>query len=71
MTARHTRFRYRVLGGHVHVRVFSGPDADHLGKNGDLCFEAGDEWDTFRSCVTYGARLCPNHYQVEFMEEES
>ena len=43
----HFRFRYRIEGGHVHVRVFSGRDR-HMthGKNGDLVF-ALDEWPAF------------------------
>jgi len=38
------RVYYKILGGHVHCRVFSGkaPDLTH-GKNGDLTFSV-EEW---------------------------
>lgn len=31
-------------GGHTHIRVFVGPDADHRAKAGDLVFR-NEEWD--------------------------
>lgn len=37
------RYRYRLLGGHAHVRVFAGKDFDHLAKCGDLVFRL-EEW---------------------------
>ena len=39
------RVYYKVLGGHVHCRVFSGkaPDLTHA-KNGDLAFSV-EEWN--------------------------
>ena len=40
------RVYYKIIGGHVHCRVFSGPDI-HLthGKNGDLVFSV-KEWES-------------------------
>lgn len=46
----YVRLRYRLLGGHVHVRVFVGKDVDHLQKSGDLVLRE-DEWPTFRDFV--------------------
>ena len=40
------KFNHELLGGHVHIAVFSGPDKDHLGKCGDLVMRA-EEWDQF------------------------
>lgn len=37
------RYRYRLLGGHAHVRVFAGKDFDHLAKCGSLVFRL-EEW---------------------------
>jgi hypothetical protein len=31
-------------GGHTHVRVFAGPDADHRAMCGELVF-TNEEWD--------------------------
>lgn len=32
----HLRYRYEVLGGHTHCRVFMGPDRQHLASCGSL-----------------------------------
>jgi hypothetical protein len=40
------KLNHELLGGHVHIAVFSGADRDHLGKCGDLVMRA-DEWDQF------------------------
>jgi hypothetical protein len=44
------RLYYRRLGGHIHVRFFSGQHkrVTH-GKNGDLTFRA-EEWESFLRC---------------------
>jgi len=39
------RLRFRVLGGHTHVRVFAGK-GETLGKCGDLVFR-NEEWEAF------------------------
>jgi hypothetical protein len=46
----HFRVRWKKLGGHVHVRVFTaGRPALTHGKNGDLVFRE-DEWEAFLRC---------------------
>ena len=41
------KLRYKVLGGHTHVRLFSGTRLDGtFGKNGDLIFR-NEEWEEF------------------------
>jgi hypothetical protein len=57
------RFRWKVLGGHVHVRVFMGTDADHLGKNGDLTFRI-EEWKAFIDGI-----VSTNLLTVSFVED--
>jgi len=37
------KLRYRVRGGHVHVRVFTAPRGLSFAKSGDLVFAAA-EW---------------------------
>ena len=45
------RIYYQQRGGHVHCRVFSGPDGNRtLGKSGDLVFTA-EEWPTVKACL--------------------
>ena len=40
----HFRFRWRKLGGHVHVNVWSGTERDTThGRNGELVFRE-NEW---------------------------
>lgn len=36
------RLYYKKLGGHVHCRLFCGPQKGALGKCGDLSFRAGE-----------------------------
>lgn len=50
-----TRFRYVEGPAHTEVRVFSGPDADHLGLNGRLTFLAA-EWAALRATLAAGER---------------
>lgn len=46
----HLRARYKKLGGHVHVRMFVGSNAQvTLGKMGDLSM-THDEWEAFLRC---------------------
>jgi hypothetical protein len=43
----HFRFRYRQLGGHVHVRLFTGEARERThDHNGTLAFRE-DEWRIF------------------------
>lgn len=47
----HFRFRYRIEGGYVHVRAFSGKARNMThGKNGDLCFDL-EEWTALLQCL--------------------
>lgn len=41
------KYRYRVLGGHTHVRVFTGKGINGLGLSGTLIFR-NEEWDEFK-----------------------
>jgi hypothetical protein len=47
------RFRYEVLGGHTHVRLFAGRGTLSLGKCGDLVFR-NEEWHAFVKEVNRG-----------------
>lgn len=54
------RYRYKVLGGHTHVRVFCGESPDHtLAKCGDLTFR-NEEFETLKD----GVRV-----DLEFVED--
>lgn len=53
----HVRMRYRVAGGHVNVRVFTGPDADHLALTGELN-ERVEEWIGFRRALATVDFVC-------------
>jgi hypothetical protein len=56
------RLRYRVLGGHVHCRLFTAPASDQtFAKSGDLVFRV-EEWDAVRAA---GAKA-----GFEFVPEE-
>lgn len=64
------RFRYEVLGGHTHVRLFAGKGAGSLGKCGGLIFR-NEEWTAFRKEVeraitggSHGVGTC-----IEFIPE--
>lgn len=45
------KFNHELLGGHVHIAVFSGKDRDHLGKCGDLVMRE-EEWSFFAHHLT-------------------
>jgi hypothetical protein len=55
------RMRFKAMGGHIHVRVFTSHDGHNFAKNGDLVFDE-DEWrvvsERFR------------HINVEILEED-
>jgi hypothetical protein len=77
------RVRFRVLGGHVHARVFAsefGAETAH-GGNGTLTFRL-TEWPAFRRILEHGAKhAIPDRYilpsdplhhivaRVEFIDE--
>lgn len=61
MTRLRFLFRWRLLGGHVHVRVFAGTEDGTLGKAGDLVFYAA-EWAAFRDRL--GAMLLPGTHAI-------
>jgi hypothetical protein len=45
------RFRWELLGGHVHVRVFAGQEnSSSFGKAGELVFRE-EEWADFRRLI--------------------
>lgn len=44
------RFRHEDLGGHVHVRLFSGQYGQALAKLGDLAFSS-EEWEEFKHAL--------------------
>jgi hypothetical protein len=48
------KFNHELLGGHVHIAVFSGKDRDHLGKCGDLVMRE-EEWPEFKETLIKGA----------------
>jgi hypothetical protein len=53
------RLRYRVLGGHVHCRVFTAPTiADTFVNTGELTFSVG-EWPALRALLAPVAELLP------------
>lgn len=59
------RLRYRVQGGHVHVRLFSGRAREMThAKCGDLTFRV-DEWQPFLACL----RCCMYHVEVVHEDE--
>lgn len=64
----HVRFRHEQKGGHVHVRVFSGPDESHLGKCGDLVFTES-EWRDFESVLGKGAEVTTESCGVSVLPE--
>jgi hypothetical protein len=47
------KLNHELLGGHVHIAVFSGKDRDHLGKCGDLVMRA-EEWPEFVAALLHG-----------------
>lgn len=55
------RLYYQTLGGHVHVRVFSGKSKELThGKNGDLVFSV-EEWPVMYAKFTSIAEVRPEH----------
>lgn len=47
------RIRYRTLRGHVHAHFWSsesGPNTTH-GKNGELVFRVGEDWEAFKALI--------------------
>lgn len=46
------RIRFEQAGGHVHMRLFSGPHEGALGKCGDLCMRV-EEFYQFRDIATF------------------
>ena len=53
--------RDELLGGHVHIGVFIGKDADHLQKAGDVCVDA-DQWTQVHSMFACGAQVAGFEY---------
>ena len=49
------KFYYKVLGGHTHVRVFSGPLEGTCGKAGELILRNG-EWEVLREVLHTSSR---------------
>lgn len=64
----HLRIRYKLMGHHVHCRVFCGEVADQAhGLAGDLCFRR-DEWEALKMLALEG---CGPHArnQVQLVDE--
>lgn len=59
------RFRYKVLGGHTHVRVFAGRGEGSLGNCGSLAFR-NEEWEAFKNAFAEPATISDD---VEFVED--
>ena len=47
------KLKYKVGGGHTWVRLFAGPDVDHLGKCGEFTMR-NEEWMVFRFVLAGG-----------------
>lgn len=66
------RIRYRLIGGHVHAHFWSsefGPGTSH-GKNGELVFRAGKDWEQFKTIIECGADdIVANPPTVVFIDE--
>ena len=65
------RFRFKVQGGHTHVRVFAGKEPGSPGKCGDLVFR-NEEWNEFRKVVEYAITRKPEGVGtcIEFLPEQ-
>lgn len=50
------KFKAKVGGGHTWVQLFAGPDADHLGKCGEVTMR-NEEWAIFKLLLAGGDRL--------------
>lgn len=53
----HLRIRYALAGGHVHCRLFTGPDVDHLALAGELN-ERVESWVAFRRALPTADFVC-------------
>lgn len=58
------RFRYIVLGGHTHLRLFAGKTEAGLGKCGDLIFR-NEEWEEFLKRIGAGFEVLPEEPRHE------
>jgi len=52
------RLRYKILGGHTHIRVFAGQGEASLGKCGDLVFR-NEEWELFKQSLKGPVQIMP------------
>lgn len=66
------RYRWLVLGGHTHVRVFVGNNfATTLGKAGDLVFD-NPQWQAFQAVMEEHQKVLKlAGMHVEIMEDPS
>lgn len=48
------RFRYQLIGGHMHIRVFAGKSGCTYGKAGDLIFTE-EEWARLENVLKAGS----------------
>lgn len=62
------RFRYKIAGGHVHVRVFAGT-GDTLGKCGDLVFRE-EEWLVFSNTLAFASGWDAGFTTIEIVEDD-
>lgn len=53
MTENDLKYKWRKLGGHVHVRVFTGVPGFTYAKAGDLVFDE-KEWPTMYDLLSRG-----------------
>lgn len=60
------RFRFKLLGGHVHVRVFAGKSGRTYGKAGDLIFTQ-EEW----ALLSNALNSTDERVRVEILPEEA
>ncbi len=59
----HLKLRAVLNGEHVHVRVYVGPDADHLAQAGNLIMHIG-EWQTFAAAFLLAKDIMGTHLNV-------
>jgi hypothetical protein len=53
----------------IHVRLFIGPDSEHLALSGTLVFRVG-EWQFFGAALILGAHQAHENLSVEIMKEK-
>ena len=53
MATKSLKFKHQLLGGHVHVRVFSINEAGNSAKLGDLTMDEND-WRIMKGVLVYG-----------------